>query len=107
VAIVLNTFCTANTAPLGPTPGGSGGGLGVLLLGLMLGGVVLTIKRRDPRWALSFAVLTLIALGGAACASLPKSPTGTATPPGKYSVTFSATVNGTTTTTPPINFTVE
>jgi hypothetical protein len=107
VAIVVNTFCTGNVAPLGaPNPGGFGGGLGVLLLGLTLGGVALTFKRRSPQWALSFAVLTLIAIGASACSSLPKGPNG-ATPPGNYTLTISATVNGTTSTAPPINFTVQ
>ncbi len=107
VAIVLNTFCTGNTAPLGPNPGGPGevpGGVGLLLLGMAMGSVVWMYKR-NPRWALSFAVLMLIALGGAACSSLPKGPNGV-TPPGNYTVTFSATANGTTSTTPPIHFTV-
>jgi hypothetical protein len=48
----------------------------------------------------------LMAIGGAACSSLPKGANG-ATPPGNYSVTFSATVNGVTTTTAPIPFTVQ
>jgi Bacterial Ig-like domain (group 2) len=106
VAIVLNTFCTGTTtAQVGPAPGGFGGGIALLLLSLTLGGFVWTY-RQSPRWALSFAVLVLMAIGGAACSSLPKGPNG-ATPPGNYSVTFSATVNGVTTTTPPIPFTVQ
>jgi hypothetical protein len=107
VAIVLNTFCTGNAVPLAPNPGGPGevpGGVGLLLLGMAMGTVVWMYKR-NPRWALSFAVLMLIALGGAACSSLPKGPNGV-TPPGNYTVTFSATANGTTSTTPPIHFTV-
>jgi trimeric autotransporter adhesin len=106
VAIVLNTFCTGTTtAALVSRPGGFGGGLALLLLSLALGGFVWT-HRQSPRWALSFAVLVLMAIGGAACSSLPKGANG-ATPPGNYSVTFSATVNGVTTTTPPIPFTVK
>jgi len=106
VAIVLNTFCTGTTAAASVRkPGGFGGGLALLLLSLTLGGFVWTY-RQSPRWALSFAVLVLMAIGGAACSSLPKGPNG-ATPPGNYSVTFSATVNGVTTTTPPIPFTVQ
>ena len=106
VAIVLNTFCTGTTTAASvPNPGGFGGGLPLLLLSLALGGFVWTY-RQSPRWALSFAVLVLMAIGGAACSSLPKGPNG-ATPPGNYSVTFSATVNGVTTTTPPIPFTVQ
>ncbi|MGA8142841.1 MAG: Ig-like domain-containing protein [Candidatus Acidiferrales bacterium] len=108
VAIVVNTFCTADTTPLGhsPNPGGFGGGFGLLLVGLTLGGVALTFKRRSPQWALSFALLTLIALGGSACSSLPKGPNG-ATPRGDYLLTVSATTNGTTSTTAPIPFSVE
>jgi hypothetical protein len=106
VAIVLNTFCRGTTAAASvPRPGGFGEGLALLLLSLTLGGFVWTY-RQSPRWALSFAVLVLMAIGGAACSSLPKGANG-ATPPGNYSVTFSATVNGVTTTTAPIPFTVQ
>ena len=106
VAIVLNTFCKGTTtAQFVPTPGGFGGGITLLLLGLTLGGV-LWMWRRSPRWAVSFAVLVLMAIGGASCASPPKGPNG-ATQPGNYTVTFSATVNGVTTSTAPIPFTVE
>jgi hypothetical protein len=106
VAIVLNTFCRGTTTAASvPRPGGFGGGLALLLLSLALGGFVWTY-RQSPRWALSFAVLVLMAIGGAACSSLPKGANG-ATPPGNYSVTFSATVNGVTTTTAPIPFTVQ
>ncbi|MGA9998887.1 MAG: Ig-like domain-containing protein [Candidatus Acidiferrales bacterium] len=106
VAIVLNTFCKgATTTGSIPMPGGSGGGITLLLLSLMLGGV-LWMWRRSPRWAVSFAILVLMAIGGASCASPPKGPNG-ATQPGNYTVTFSATVNGVTTSTAPIPFTVE
>ncbi|MFY9730444.1 MAG: Ig-like domain-containing protein [Candidatus Acidiferrales bacterium] len=106
VAIVLNTFCKGTTtAQFVPTPGGFGGGITLLLLGLTLGGV-LWMWRRSPRWAVSFAILVLMAIGGASCASPPKGPNG-ATQPGNYTVTFSATVNGVTTSTAPIPFTVE
>jgi hypothetical protein len=106
VAIVLNTFCKGTTTPqFGPAPGGFGGGITLLLLGLTLGGVV-WMWRQSPRWAVSFAVLVLMAIGGASCASPPKGPNG-ATQPGNYTVTFSATVNGVTTSTAPIPFTVE
>jgi hypothetical protein len=106
VAIVLNTFCKgAPTTGSVPMPGGFGGGFTPLLLSLMLGGV-LWMWRRSPRWAVSFAILVLMAIGGASCASPPKGPNG-ATQPGNYTVTFSATVNGVTTSTAPIPFTVE
>jgi hypothetical protein len=106
VAIVLNTFCKgATTTGSVPMPGGSGGGITLLLLSLTLGGVF-WMWRRSPRWAVSFAVLVLTAIGGASCASPPKGPNG-ATQPGNYTVTFTATVNGVTTSTAPIPFTVE
>ena len=68
-------------APSGRGPGEGLGALGLLLLGMAMGSAVWMYKR-NPRWALSFAVLMLIALGGAACSSLPKGPNG-ATPPGR------------------------
>ena len=106
VAIVLNTFCKGTTTTLvAPPPGGFGGGITLLLLSLALGGA-LWMWRRSPRWAMSFAILVLMAIGGASCASPPKGPNG-ATQPGNYTVTFSATVNGVTTSTAPIPFTVE
>jgi hypothetical protein len=106
VAIVLNTFCKGTTtALLGPAPGGFGRGMVLLLLSLTLG-CLAWVWRRNPRWAVSFAVLVLMAIGGAACSGLPKGPNG-ATPPGNYTVTFTATVNGVTTSTAPIPFTVE
>jgi hypothetical protein len=106
VAIVLNTFCKGTTTT-GSVPilGGFGGGFTLLLLSLTLGGV-LWMWRRSPRWAVSFAILVLMAIGGASCASPPRGPNG-ATQPGNYTVTFSATVNGVTTSTAPIPFTVE
>jgi len=106
VAIVLNTFCKGTTTTGSvPMPGGFGGGFTLLLLSLTLGGV-LWMWRRSPRWAVSFAILVLMAIGGASCASPPRGPNG-ATQPGNYTVTFSATVNGVTTSTAPIPFTVE
>jgi YVTN family beta-propeller protein len=109
VAFVINTFCTGTTTTFVPSPGGFvfGGGTGlIMLLTVALGGLVL-IYRKNPRWALSFAVLGLFALGGVACSnSLPKGPNG-ATPPGNYTITITATVNGITTSTQPIPFTVD
>ena len=106
VAIVLNTFCKgATTAGSVPAPGGLGGGFTLLLLSLTLGSV-LWMWKRSPRWAVSSAILVLMAIGGASCASPPKGPNG-ATQPGNYTVTFTATVNGVTTSTAPIPFTVQ
>jgi hypothetical protein len=67
-------------------------GVQMLLGALALGGMVWSYRRRS-RWALSFAVLVLMALGSAACNSLPKGPAG-ATPPGNYQLTITATANG-------------
>ncbi len=107
IAIVLNTFCTAG-APLsspqteGPT-GGIPGRLNLLLAMLAtccvaLFGIAGKMKSQ-PRWAVSFAVLILAAVGLAACGSLPKSPGGAATPPGNYALIVTATApNGATST---------
>jgi hypothetical protein len=55
--------------------------------------------KSQPRWAVSFAVLILAAVGLAACGSLPKSPGGAATPPGNYALIVTATApNGATST---------
>jgi YVTN family beta-propeller protein len=107
VAFVVNTFCTGPTTTFVPSPGGFGfgGGAGLMLLTVALGGLI-WIYRKNPRWTLSFAVLALFALGGVACNSLPKGPNG-ATPPGNYTITITATVNGITTSTQPIPFTVD
>ena len=100
VAIVVNTFCTA-AAP-GPVPGefprGTPGGFGLLLaaLSLFLCGATWKMKSQ-PRWAISFAALILMTVGMSACASLPKSPGGQATPPGNYPLVVTATApNGST-----------
>jgi uncharacterized repeat protein (TIGR01451 family) len=105
VAIVVSTFCTANVPALGPIPGGMGGGLGMLLLTLLLGSGVWTNRRR-PRWAMSFAMLMLVVFAGAACNSLPKSPTGAVTQPGLKNIVVSAQ-NGGNVQHIPIQFNVE
>src|ERR1700722_13788912 len=103
VAIVVDTFCTA-AAPVpvsGEFPRGTPGGLGVILvtLSLVLFGAMWPVKWRRS-WALAFASasLVVIATGGmSACASVPKSPGGTATPPGNYPLVVTATApNGST-----------
>jgi hypothetical protein len=93
VAIVVNTFCTANVPALGPNPGGMGGGLGLMLLALLLGSGV-WMNRRRPRWAMSFAMLMVVVFAGAACSSLPKSPSGAATQPGLKNIVVQASANG-------------
>jgi hypothetical protein len=53
--------------------------------------------KSQPRWAISFAALILMTVGMSACASLPKSPGGQATPPGNYPLVVTATApNGST-----------
>jgi len=104
---VVDTFCkgpTTTSVP-GPSGFGLGGGLGLALLAFALGGLA-WIYKKSPRWALSFAVLLLFALGGMSCSSPPAGPNGV-TPAGNYTVTITATVNGTTTSTPPVPFTVD
>jgi YVTN family beta-propeller protein len=105
VAIVVNTFCKGpvTTGQVVP-PGGFGGGIGLLLLSTMLAGVV-WMYRRNPRWAVSFALFVLIALGGVACNSLPRNPNGV-TLPGNYQLFITATFNGQTVTAPVVNFVV-
>ena len=105
VAIVVNTFCKGpvNTGHVAP-PGGLGGGLGLLLLSTMLAGTA-WMYRRNPRWAVSFALFVLIALGGVACNSLPRNPNGV-TLPGNYQLFITATFNGQTVSAPPVNFVV-
>ena len=106
VAFVVNTFCkgTTSTGHL-VWPGGFGGGLGLLMLSMMIAGFG-WMSRRNPRWVLSFALFSLITLGGVACNSLPRGPNG-ATPPGTYTLTITATFNGQATTAATIQFVVD
>jgi hypothetical protein len=105
VAIVVNTFCKGpvNTGHVAP-PGGLGGGIGLLLLSTMLAGTA-WMYRRNPRWAVSFALFVLIAVGGVACNSLPRNPNGV-TLPGNYQLFITATFNGQTVSAPAVNFVV-
>ena len=73
-------------------PGAIVGALEVLLAALSLASVAWAYRRRS-RWALSFAALMLIAMGSAACNSLPKGPNGR-TPPGNYTLFIKAVANG-------------
>jgi hypothetical protein len=76
-------------------------GLGVLLASLAL---IFAVSRGKMKargaWVISFACLLMMtAVGLSACASLPKSPGGQATPPGNYSLMVTATApNGSTST---------
>jgi hypothetical protein len=105
VAIVLNTFCQASSPAVQTTPGTPGGALALLLMSILLGASAWSFRRRQS-WALSFAVLLLIALGSAACGGLAKGPNGVTTP-GPVTVTVTATSNGATATAPPLELIVE
>ena len=102
VAIVVETFCKGVASGHLVLPPGIGGGLTLLLLASMLAGGV-WMFRRNPRWALSFALFVVIALGGTACNSLPRGANGV-TPPGDYTLVISATVNGQTISAAPVHF---
>lgn len=98
VAFAIQTFCQGTTTATGfvPPVGGIGGGLGLLLVSMVFGGAMWTF-RRNRRVALTFATLLLVALGSAACNSLPKGPNG-ATPAGTYTLSLTTTLNGQTQT---------
>ena len=102
VAFAIQTFCQGATTSTGFAPavggmgGGVGGGIGLLLVWVMLGGAAWTM-RRNRRVALTSATLLLVALGSAACNSLPSGPNG-ATPAGTYSLSLTTTLNGQTQT---------
>jgi hypothetical protein len=91
VAIVVETFCKGSVPGFGPMPGGGlGTGLGLMLATLLLAGAMWSFKKQ-PRWALSFGVLIVVAVGLSACSNLAKSPGGTATQPGSYPLVVTAT----------------
>jgi trimeric autotransporter adhesin len=98
VAFAIQTFCQGTTTSTGLVApvGGIGGGIGLLLVTMMLGGAVWAF-RRSRRVALTFATLLLVALGSAACNSLPTGPNG-ATPAGTYNLSLTTTLNGQTQT---------
>ena len=98
VAFAIQTFCQGATTATGfaPPVGGIGGGMGLVLVSMMLGGAVWAF-RRNRRVVLTFATLLLVALGSAACNSLPSGPNG-ATPAGTYSLSLTTTLNGQTQT---------
>jgi len=98
VAFAIQTFCQGATTATGfAAPGGGGGlgrGIGMLLATMMLGlGGFVWMFRRNRRVALTFATLLLVALGAAACNSLPSGPNG-ATPAGTYSLSLTSSLNG-------------
>jgi trimeric autotransporter adhesin len=100
VAFAIQTFCQGATTSTGLVPpvGGIGGGIGLLLASMVLGfGGLIWTFRRNRRVALTFATLLLVALGSAACNSLPSGPNG-ATPAGTYSLSLTTTLNGQTQT---------
>jgi uncharacterized repeat protein (TIGR01451 family) len=100
VAFAIQTFCqgAATSTGLAPPVPGIGGGLGLLLATTILGlsGLIWTFRRKR-RVALTFATLLLVALGSAACNSLPSGPNG-ATPAGTYTLSLTTTLNGQTQT---------
>jgi sugar lactone lactonase YvrE len=100
VAFAIQTFCQGATTSTGFVPAipGIGGEIGLLLVSMMLGGAV-WMCRRKRRVALTFATLLLVALGSAACNSLPTGPNG-ATPAGSYNLSLTTTLNGQTQTLP-------
>jgi hypothetical protein len=99
VAIVINTYCKGNAAPQNGIAGGNTAGpvaqlrLAALLLLAMLSCFAAWSQKKYRTRALSFALLTLMALGFAACNNLPAGPNG-ATQPGQYSLTVTATAGG-------------
>ena len=70
----------------------------MLLLALLLS-VTTWMLRRRRGVAVTFATLVLVALGSAACNSLPQGPNGV-TPAGTYNLTLTTTLNGQTQTFP-------
>jgi hypothetical protein len=77
---------------VGGIGGRLGGGIGLLLISMLFGGAVWTF-RRNRRVALTFATLLLVALGSAACNSLPAGLNG-ATPAGTYQLSLTTSLNG-------------
>ena len=99
VAFGISTFCQgATTRRRQSLPFNLGGKFGWPLFLLAFAGMLWTLQR-NRRLAVAFAMIIMITLGSAACASLPKGPAG-ATPPGTYTLTLSTTINQTTQTYP-------
>jgi uncharacterized repeat protein (TIGR01451 family) len=115
VAFGVQTYCqgtTTNTGSLfdvfglGRNGNGGGGGfderrkLVLYACFAMLMVLGLVAARRNRRLSFALAMVTLLALGSAACSGgLAKGPNG-ATPPGTYELTLTTTFNGQTQTLP-------
>jgi hypothetical protein len=96
IAFGIQTFCQGTTTTGALLPFHFGGKFGRPLVILIFAGMLWTLQRKR-RLAVTFATIMLIALGSAACASLPKGPNG-ATPAGTYTLTLTTTINGQTQT---------
>jgi uncharacterized repeat protein (TIGR01451 family) len=91
VAFGIQTFCQGTSTATGFAPPGGIGGAAGLLLAMLFGGAV-WVFRSNRRVALTFATLLLVAMGSAACNSLPQGPNG-ATPAGTYTLSLTWTLN--------------
>jgi hypothetical protein len=98
VAFAIQTYCQGAATSSGFMPPGGRGGAERAMLLLALGGMTWMFRRRR-RVAVTFATLLLVALGSAACGSLPQGPNGV-TPAGTYNLTLTTTLNGQTQTFP-------
>jgi len=96
IAFGIQTFCQGATNTGALLPFNFGGKFGWPIVILLFAGMLWTLQR-NRRLAVTFATIMLIALGSAACASLPKGPNG-ATPAGTYSLTLTTSINGQTQT---------
>jgi hypothetical protein len=100
VAFGIQTFCQGATASTGfMPPGGRDRAERAMLLLALLLSVTTWMFRRRRQVAVTFATLVLVALGSAACNSLPQGPNGV-TPAGTYNLTLTTTLNGQTQTFP-------
>jgi uncharacterized repeat protein (TIGR01451 family) len=100
-AVVVNSYCTANTAPLGlPIQGVPLGWIGILCaVAILTFESASASGRRRSRLAVLPALLTAVLIVSAACGNLPKNPAG-ATQPGNYQLNITATLDNSTFTMP-------